>query len=101
MLRDLSPPQRELAEFMSSLSERAYAAGWMNRLEFMLWETIHQREPLLGSMPLAKEEVLQLRALSQRCGGWIYFDEKTEETFIPANRWLALVSSAPSGATGA
>ena len=100
MLRDLSPPQRELAEFMSALSERAYAAGWMNRLEFMLWEAIHQQEPLLGSITLAKTEVLQLRAMSERCGGWIYFDEKTEETFIPASRWFALVGSAPFGGAG-
>lgn len=100
MLRDLPMAQRELAEYMSALSERAYAAGWMDRLEFMLWEAMHRQEPVLGSMPLTQEEVRRLRALSERCGGWIYFDEMTEETFVPVSRWLVLVGGAPSGGSG-
>jgi hypothetical protein len=94
MLRDLSPAQRELADYMSGLSERAYAAGWIERLEFKLWSAMSQRTPVLGSLQLAQEEVLRLHSLSDRCGGWITFDEKTEETFVPTSRWLALVEHA-------
>jgi hypothetical protein len=36
MLADLSLPQKELAEYMSSLSELAFLAGWMDGLEFAL-----------------------------------------------------------------
>ena len=41
MLRDLTPPQRQLADFMSDLSENAYCAGWMSGLEYALWEWRH------------------------------------------------------------
>jgi hypothetical protein len=40
MLADLSPDQRRLADYMSELSESAYCAGWMEGLEFALWEAV-------------------------------------------------------------
>ena len=94
MLHDLSSAQRELADYMSALSERAYAAGWIERLEFKLWTAMSQDTPTLGSMPLTQDEILRLRALSERCGGWICFDEKREETFVPAGHWRAIVGNA-------
>ena len=100
MLRDLSPAQRELADFMADLSERAYAAGWIDHLEFKLWAAMSQQTPVLGPLPLARDEVIRLRTLSERCGGWIYFDEKSEETCAPASYWSALVERAASACEG-
>jgi hypothetical protein len=41
MLRDLTPAQLELAEYMSDLSEEAYCAGWMRDLEYALWDAAY------------------------------------------------------------
>ena len=38
MLRVLTADQRQLANFMSNLSEQAYCAGWIEGLEYALWE---------------------------------------------------------------
>ena len=36
MINDLTAPQRELHDFMSSMSEQAWSAGWMYGLEYDL-----------------------------------------------------------------
>ena len=91
MLRDLSSQQRELAEFMSSISERLYRAGWIDGLEFQLWRTASEERDELGQPEITKEEVRQLQELSARCGGWIVFDDQSEETFVPLPEWQVIV----------
>jgi hypothetical protein len=44
MLRDLTPAQCELAKYMSDLSEEAYCAGWMQGLEYALWQVLVEGE---------------------------------------------------------
>lgn len=92
MLCDLSPPQRELAEYMSGLSERAFAAGWIERLEFMLWAAISGATADASSLRLTEQETFQLRRLSERCSGWVYFHERTEETFVSIDQWRAIAA---------
>ena len=89
MLADLSETQRELAKYMASISEEAYAAGWIGGLEFELWRAVQQGPFLYGRLQLTSGHVKQLRALSQNCGGWIRFDDKAEEQFVPLNAWLS------------
>jgi hypothetical protein len=72
MLSDLSAPQRELAEFMSALSERAYSAGWMEGLEFALWRAVSHGPFKYGQLELTVEHSHHLVELSKRCGGWIF-----------------------------
>ena len=91
MLRDLSSQQRELAEFMSSISERLYRAGWIDGLEFQLWRTASEERAELGQPEITKEEVRRLQELSARCGGWIVFDDESEETFVPLPEWQVIV----------
>ena len=89
MLSDLSPDARALADYMSSISESAWCAGWMHDLEFRLWTALlGGSSKSYGRVVLSDVEVARLRSLSQGCGGWIYFDEITEETFAPAQEWV-------------
>jgi hypothetical protein len=90
MLADLSQSQRELAEYMSSISEDAYAAAWIEGLEFELWRAVEEIPFRYGHLQLTSVHAKRLKELSQNCGGWIRFDEKTEEQFVPFSVWLAL-----------
>ena len=94
MLADLSESQRELAEYMSSISEEAYAAVWIEGLEFELWRAVQESPFPYGRLQLTSVHTKRLKELSQNCGGWISFDEKTEEQFVPFSVWLAQVGKA-------
>ncbi|HEV7375606.1 MAG TPA: hypothetical protein VGN95_12860 [Pyrinomonadaceae bacterium] len=93
MLRDLSSQQRELAEFMSSISGRLYCAGWINGLEFKLWRATLEERAEIDQLEITNEEVCRLQELCARCGGWIVFDDKSEEIFIPLAEWQVLVEN--------
>ena len=74
MLKDLTPDQTRLAQLMSELSEKAYYAGWMSGLEYAL-------------STFSSQDVRNLLRLSEACGGWIVFDDETEETWVPLAEW--------------
>lgn len=97
MLSDLTPEQRALADYMSELSEDAYCAGWMNGLEHALWLAVTAGPVPYGLLDLSPEQVERLRHLSTACGGWIRYDEQTEETFVALNDWIARYYRRPRG----
>ena len=76
-----------LVKIMSAISEECWCAGWMHNLEYMLWDAVTGRRKNLCS----PEEIEQLKYLSEKCGGWIIWDEQAkDETFIPMQDWLQL-----------
>jgi hypothetical protein len=87
MQGDLTPSQLALAEYMSELSEQAFAAGWMDGLEFALWEVRLGQRDRYGQMALGPEHVTRLTALSAECGGWIVFDDLREESWLSIGDW--------------
>jgi hypothetical protein len=87
MLNDLTPEQRALAEYMSDLSEQAYSAGWMRDLEHTLWRALTDGPFRYGYLELTLQHIARLRELSERCGGWIRFDNDKEESFVSRERW--------------
>ena len=87
MLTDLSPEQRALADAMSEISESAYCAGWMDGLEYALWHLLTTGQTRYGRSRVTREELMRLRNLSERCGGWIVWDEQKEETFVQMEDW--------------
>lgn len=86
-LQDLTQEQRDLAEFISEISERRYRAGWMQGIEYEVWDAMHAPELGRGALRLTVEEAQKLYAMSARCRGWIVFDEVHEESFIPIEEW--------------
>lgn len=85
----LTPDQRRLAERMSELSEQTWCAGWMDGLEFALWSALEGGPRTYGRLDLTDEHLGELRRLSDTCGGWIVFDDDSEETFLPLADWAA------------
>jgi hypothetical protein len=88
VLASLTPQQRELAVYMSELSEHAFSAGWMEGLEQALWRAVVSGPFRYGHLTLTIEHVQKLSALSKACGGWITFDDDLEECFVPLERWV-------------
>ena len=87
MFGDLTTDQRALADYMSDLSEQAYYAGWMKGLEYALWEAIVGGRREYGRLQLSDGHRTRLRELSDSCGGWIVFDDDTEQTWLPRAEW--------------
>jgi hypothetical protein len=89
MVADLTPDQRRLADFMSDLSEEAYCAGWMDGLEYALWEVVVGARADYGRLAVTEEHRTKLKTLAEGCGGWIVFDDATEQTWVSHADWNA------------
>lgn len=88
---ELTPAQRELADYMSDLSEEHYCAGWLNDLEFALWGFVVDGPGMFGVLRVTPGKIARLIQLSSACGGWIVWrDEDQSETSLPMTEWLAL-----------
>src|SRR3954468_4306066 len=85
----LEPNARDLAQYMSDLSETAYYAGWMDGLEFELWDAVVSGPRVYGRLRITDEHIAELRRLSVAAGGWIVFDDDAEEMFVPLADWQA------------
>ncbi len=89
MLTSLNEQQRELATYMSTLSEQAFGAGWMKDLEYALWNVLTSGPCQYGHLHITTTHIERLRTLSRACGGWIRFDDSAEETYVPIAQWIA------------
>ncbi|MEO1013298.1 MAG: hypothetical protein AAFX53_18545 [Bacteroidota bacterium] len=85
--------QRELAEYMSFLSEDAFCAGWMDGLEFGLWKGMNNEIEEYERLKFTDEIVEKLKELSLKAKGWIVFDDVQEESFLPWEMWNARLDS--------
>lgn len=93
MLNDLNKEQRELAEYMSCLSEDAFSAGWMDGLEFELWKGMNKEIKGYGTLKFTDEIVKKLKELSSKANGWIISDDDQEEFYLPWQLWHARLES--------
>lgn len=85
------PDWHTLAREMSDISEQAFFAGWMDDLEYRLWGILHGKARKLGEIILTDGQVDRLQALSDRVGGWVWFDDGVGvEEFIERERWQGL-----------
>jgi hypothetical protein len=87
MLFELTNNQRALAAAMSDLSEAGYHAGWLGGLEYDLWRLMLAGGQHYGHHNVSEEELMRLRSLFERCGGWIVFDDQREEVFVSLKDW--------------
>jgi hypothetical protein len=92
MLKDLKIYERELADYMSQISEQAYHAGWLAELEYILWSAVIGGKREFGRYFISDEDVETLRSLSAKCNCWIIFDDKNDETAIKLEDWKKMFS---------
>ena len=76
-----------LKKLMSEISEERWCASWLAGLEYILWDVVTgKRNDICGP-----DEIEQLKYLSEKCGGWIIWDEPAiGEKFVPMAEWLGL-----------
>jgi hypothetical protein len=82
MRKDLTSQQLLLADYMSDISERCYYAGWMQDLEYVLWDAVLHGERKYGHDKISLKDVETLSDLSKAANSWIIFDDNTDETSI-------------------
>ena len=90
MPKNLTLPQKNLADFMSELSEQAFNAGWIEGLELALWKAMHGEQKKFGRLTFNEKMLTELKRLSQAANGWIIFDAQKEETFVSFEEWRRL-----------
>ena len=87
MIKDLTRQQQLLADFMSDISERCYYAGWMQNLEYVLWDSLINGERKYGHDNISKNDIDTLRDFSNKANAWIIFSDETEETAVDLHEW--------------
>jgi hypothetical protein len=71
---------------MSDISEESYAAGWIDGLEYSLWDIRLGGDR--GHWFVDDDEVASLQRLSFECGGWWVHDD--ELRFVPHDEWARI-----------
>jgi hypothetical protein len=86
---------------MSELSGCAVSAGWMEGLEVALGQALQGKPLKYGRLELTSAHLNRLNRMSTDCGGWIYIDDKDDETscrsMIDAFNWARFEANASSG----
>ena len=91
MLNNLSTKQSDLANYMSEISERCYAAGWEMGLEFNLWYALINGLPIkYGQDLITENDIIRLKELSEKCNCWIFFNHDKGETAIDISDWNSI-----------
>jgi hypothetical protein len=87
MIQDLTPDERRLADLMSEISEKCYSAGWMENIEYVLWDALTSGPRNFGHDTITQDDIDQLLKISGTAKSWIVFDDERDETPIPLNKW--------------
>jgi hypothetical protein len=81
--------RQELRNLMRYISEDCYCAGWLNGLEYILWEMVSDstasRE--FGMGEVEESAIARLRELSQQVGGWWRWHDDNDERDLPSEEW--------------
>ena len=85
----MTPEAETLKDFMSELSEEAYSAGWMSGLEYALWYAVLNGPLEYGRLSIDEVHIERLKELAGACAGWIVFEDRDSESWVPMPEWVA------------
>lgn len=77
---------QELYEYISELSEEAICAGWMENIEYALWERVLNGTGNYYALEVTEDIIAKLRDYSDRAGGWWSWEGR-EPVFLSAEDW--------------
>lgn len=91
MTNQMNWKQQALASLMS-ISEDSWYAGWMDGLEFRLWQMVQDPEDnCYGMATVSKEDIQTLKEISDEINGWIAWGEKEgQKVFVSMDEWLEI-----------
>ena len=90
MIEHLTGASRELADYMSEISEEAYSAGWMDGLEYALWYAVQNGPTNYGRLVISEAHIQKLSHLSSVAKGWVYWHEENVESYIAIQEWVSM-----------
>lgn len=94
MYAELSKNAKKLADYMSEISEEGYDARWMHGIEYALWYAVSEQQTIkYGNAQVSFDDILQLKALSQACGGWLMYDNEKELVVLDVEEWKNIYQS--------
>jgi TPR repeat protein len=82
---------------MSAISERCFAAGWLDGLEETLWSALKSGPRRWGRDEITQGDLDQLTELSDGCGGWILYELPGGARFVSIADWERLLQQHPEG----
>ncbi len=86
----MSPEAWALHEAMEAIAARAYPSGRQQHLEFVLWYALIHGPMEYGRTQVSREDIQQLRDLSDACGGWIVMAKPGTPRWLQAAEWQDL-----------
>lgn len=87
MISDLKEGEKLLMNYMSDISERCYTAGWMENVEYVLWDAVTTGPRNFGREQITEEDIQFLIQLSSKTNSWIIMDDEREEIAIDLEKW--------------
>jgi len=87
---------------MQQLSETFYSAGWVEDLEFEVWDMAHKKPPRFADNAVSDETAKSFRDLATLASGWWIFPAEQFEkkasrpSFIPMKRWQGILAESLS-----
>lgn len=95
MYQNLTPAQRNLADYLTSISQRCFqGAGWIMNLEYVAWDAVQNGPRSFGWSRITAEDIQELLRLARAAGAWVMFDGVTRETAVPLAQWPAVFEAA-------
>jgi probable addiction module antidote protein len=82
--------QECLHEMMRSVSQEVYFAGWLQDLEYLLWQVIEGKLQRDNYFDIDEDRADKLRQLSRLCGGWIICSKHLGTQWVPIEQWTIL-----------
>jgi hypothetical protein len=83
----LTEKQQKLADSMSEVSERTWAASWYIGVEFLIWQALETGNDLLSS-----EETIKIQQLHEDVDGWVVHDvtQPGWRRFVSTTEWVKI-----------
>jgi hypothetical protein len=81
-----------LLRMMSDLSEDCWCAGWLQNLEFTLWEAMNSGNKELGWGGVAERDFARMKHLHEMAGGWwVWAEGENRQRFVTTEEWLTII----------
>ncbi len=95
----LTPAAAQLADCMSDISECYYHAGWMEDLEYSLWDAVEHGSYRWVRGTITDAQIELLKTLSEACKGWISWDHtRGGKRWVPLDHWRSHIFTRGKGA---
>ena len=86
-----------LGRMMADISEDCWCSGWIQDLEFTLWDALTRGPIKFGMGKIEQRDLARIKHLHEIAGGW-WVGPRSDEfsRFVTTGDWLEIVSKRPA-----